>query len=184
MRPLRCRWRAPRAGTTAGRRLLLLAAAMVLMLPACAGGFGSYFAPTAAVVGGAKITEEAVVTQLKVVATQAEFSVLFKGPQSNLNRVDAKRQILTQLVQQQAVVNEAARLGVSVKEADVQAALDNTRRRLGGAAALNTALAHQGLNIDEFTRYERLNLIVTRAQAKVINGTNATPDQIAANYQQ
>jgi parvulin-like peptidyl-prolyl isomerase len=163
---------------------LLLAAAMVLMLPACAGGFGSYFAPTAAVVGGAKITEEAVVTQLKVVASQTEFSALFKGPQSNLNRVDAKRQILSQLVQQQAVVNEATRLGVSVKDADVQAALATTRQRLGGAAALKTALAQQGLNIDEFTRYERLNLIVTRAQAKVINGINATPDQIAASYQQ
>src|SRR6266478_2421817 len=183
MRLPRSRWRALPPGTTSGRRLLLLAAAMVLMLPACAGGFGTYFAPTAAVVGGAKITEEAVVTQLKVVASQTEFSALFKGPQSNLNRVDAKRQILTQLVQQQAVVNEAARLGVSVKDADVQTALANTRQRLGGAAALKTALAQQGLNLDEFTRYERLNLIVTRAQAKVINGINATPDQIAADLE-
>jgi parvulin-like peptidyl-prolyl isomerase len=158
---------------------------MVLaLLPACAGGFGTYFAPTAAVVGGAKITEEAVVTQLKVVASQGEFSALFKGPQSNLNRVDAKRQILTQLVQQQAVVNEAGKLGVSVKDSDVQTALANTRKRLGGAATLNSALAQHGLNIDEFTRYERLNLIVTRAQAKVTNGVNATPEQIAAAYQQ
>src|SRR4030088_2058945 len=144
MRPLRCRWRAPRTGTTSGRRLLLLAAAMVLMLPACAGGFGSYFAPTAAVVGGAKITEEAVITQLKVVASQAAFSALFKGPQSNLNRVDAKRQILTQLVQQQAVVNEAARLGVSVKEAEVQAALAHTPHPLRGAPAPQPALSPQG----------------------------------------
>ena len=185
MRLLRCRPRAPRAGTTSGRRLLLLAVTtMVLALPACSGGLGTYFAPTAAVVGGAKIPEDAVVTQLKVVASQAQFSNLFQGPKSNLNRVDAKVQILTELVQKQAVVNEAGRLGVSLKDSDVQAALANTRQRLGGAAALNSALAQQGLNLDEFTRYERLNLIVSRAQAKVVNNINATPDQIAAYYQQ
>ena len=174
MRLLRCRPRAPRAGTTSGRRLLLLAVTtMGLVLPACSGGLGTYFAPTAAVVGGAKITEDAVITQLKVVASQAQFSNLFQGPKSNLNRVDAKVQILTQLVQQQAVVNEAGKLGVSVSDSDVQAALANTRQRLGGAAALNSALAQQGLN-----------LIVSRVQAKVVNGINATPDQIAAYYQQ
>ena len=108
MRLLRCRPRAPRAGTTSGRRLLLLAVTtMGLALPACSGGLGTYFAPTAAVVGGAKIPEDAVITQLKVVASQAQFSNLFQGPKSNLNRVDAKVQILSQLVQQQAVVNEA-----------------------------------------------------------------------------
>ncbi len=166
MRLLRCRPRAPRAGTTSGRRLLLLAVTtMGLVLPACSGGLGTYFAPTAAVVGGAKITEDAVITQLKVVASQAQFSNLFQGPKSNLNRVDAKVQILTKLVQQQAVVNEAGKLGVSVSDSDVQAALANTRQRLGGAAALNSALAQQGLNLDEFTRYERLNLIVSRVQA-------------------
>jgi len=185
MRLLRCRPRAPRAGTTSGRRLLLLAVTtMGLALPACSGGLGTYFAPTAAVVGGAKIPEDAVITQLKVVASQAQFSNLFQGPKSNLNRVDAKVQILSQLVQQQAVVNEAGKVGVSVKESDVQAALANTRQRLGGAAALNSALAQQGLNLDEFTRYERLNLTVSRVQAKVVNSINATPDQIAAYYQQ
>ncbi len=185
MRLLRCRPRAPRAGTTSGRRLLLLAVTtMGLALPACSGGLGTYFAPTAAVVGGAKIPEDAVITQLKVVASQAQFSNLFQGPKSNLNRVDAKVQILSQLVQQQAVVNEAGKVGVSVKDSDVQAALANTRQRLGGAAALNSALAQQGLNLDEFTRYERLNLTVSRVQAKVINSINATPDQIAAYYQQ
>lgn len=185
MRLLRCRPRAPGAGTTSGRRLLLLAVpALAVALPACSGGLGTYFAPTAAVVGGAKITEDAVITQLKVVASQAQFSNLFQGPKSNLNRVDAKTQILTQLVQQQAVVNEAGKVGVSVKDSDVQAALANTRQRLGGAAALTSALAQQGLDLDEFTRYERLNLIVSRVQGKVVNGINATPDQIAAYYQQ
>src|SRR6267378_4052844 len=163
MRLLRCRPRAPGAGTTFGRRLLLLAVTtLALALPACSGGLGTYFAPTAAVVGGAKITEDALITQLKVVASQAQFSNLFQGPKSNLNRVDAKVQILTQLVRQQAVVNEAGKVGVSVSDSDVQAALANTRQRLGGAAALTSALAQQGLNLDEFTRYERFNLIVTR----------------------
>ena len=91
MRLLRCRPRAPGAGTTSGRRLLVLAVTtMGLALPACSGGLGTYFAPTAAVVGGAKITEDAVITQLKVVASQAQFSNLFQGPKSNLNRVDAR----------------------------------------------------------------------------------------------
>src|SRR2546430_13495634 len=129
MRLLRCRPRAPRAGTTSGRRLLLLAVTMGLVLPACSRGLGSYFAPVAAVVGGAKIPEDAVITQLKVVASQAQFSNLFQGPKSNLNRVDGKVQILTELVQKQAVVNEAGKLGVSVKDSDVQAALANPRQR-------------------------------------------------------
>src|SRR5215467_9736017 len=111
MRLFRFRSRAPRAGTASGRRLLVLAT-IGLALPACSSSLGTYFAPTAAVVGGAEITEEAVVTELKVVASQTQFSNLFQGPQSNLNRVDAKRQVLTQLIQFQAVANEAGKLGV------------------------------------------------------------------------
>src|SRR5258708_11195861 len=149
-----------RAGKSSGCRFLPLLAVVVVALTACAGDLGTYFAPTAAVVGGAKITEEAVVGQLKVVASQTAFSGLFQGPQSNLNCVDAKRQILTELVQQQAVVNESGRLGVSVSDSDVQTALANTRNRVGGAGAFNAALARQGLNIDEVTRYKRLNPIV------------------------
>ncbi len=153
-------------------------------MPACTSGLGTYFAPTAAVVGGAKIAESTVIAQLKVVATQQQFSGLFQGPQSNLNRLDAKRQILSQLVKQQAVVNEAPSLGVVVTPQDVQTAVANTRQRLGGADALNKSLAQHGLNVDEFTNYERLNLIVTRAQAKVVGTINATADQISAAYQQ
>src|SRR5438045_2514959 len=129
MRRLRYRSRASRAETTSGRRLLLLAVTMALVLPACSGGLGSFVAPTAAVVGRAAITEQALVTQLKLAVSPTQLASLFQGPQSSLSRLDAKRQVLTQLIQYQAVANEAGKLGVSVGERDVEAAVANTRTR-------------------------------------------------------
>lgn len=157
---------------------------MAAVLSACNGGAGTFVSPTAAVVGAAAITEADVVAQVKIVASQTQFSGLFTGPNSNLGRLDAKRQVLTQLVQQQAVVNQAAGLGVSVSGGDVQAAVAGTRQRLGGADAFNHTLAQHQISLADFIAYERLNLTVSKVEAKVTANVNASADQIAASYQQ
>ena len=134
LRPIRYRLRARCAGTTAALRRLLLAGVLVLALPGCAGGLGTYFAPTAAVVGGAKISEEDVVAQFRITQSNQQFQSLFQGPNAALNRLDTKRQILSILVRQQAVVEQARHMGISVADKDVQAAIDNDRQGATRAA--------------------------------------------------
>ena len=182
LRPIRYRLRARCAGTTAALRRLLLAGVLVLALPGCAGGLGTYFAPTAAVVGGAKISEEDVVAQFRITQSNQQFQSLFQGPNAALNRLDTKRQILSILVRQQAVVEQARHMGISVADKDVQAAIDNDRQ---GAtrAAFAKVLEKAGVTMADLAKFERVKLAVNAVSDRVTRSINATPEQIAAAYQ-
>lgn len=158
---------------------------LALALPACTGGFGTYSAPTAAVVGGTQIPEADVIAELRIVATgQAQaFAGLFQGPDSALKRLDAKRQILSNVIRQQAAIEQAHSLGVSISAAQVQASLDQVRQKFGSQAGLDAQLKKAGITLDDLQGYEELNLTFNAVQAAVEKGVNATPDQIAAAYQ-
>jgi parvulin-like peptidyl-prolyl isomerase len=155
---------------------------LLLALPGCTGGIGTYFAPTAAVVGGTGITEQAVVAQFRITQSAQQLQALLQGPHSALNRLDTKRQILSILVRQQAVVRQARRMGVRVADADVQAAIDNDRQG-ASPAAFARLLDRAGVTLGELTAFERVKLTVNAVSDRVTRDINATPDQIAAAYQ-
>ncbi len=164
-------------------RILPLGAAAVLGLAACSGGYGSFVAPVAAVVGGTRITERDVVTELKVSTAGTDQAAFFQAPSANLTRLDAKRQILSQLIGLQAAANHARALGVAVDDATVAAAIAGIAQGLGGAKAFDAALASHNLTLDEYEEYQRFHLTVDKVDTRITSNVNATPDQIAAAYQ-
>jgi parvulin-like peptidyl-prolyl isomerase len=180
LRRNRFRPRARHRATTFTPPALLIAA--LLLLPACSGGVGTYFAPTAAVVGGAGIAEEQLVAHLRITESRRQFTSLFQGPDAARNRLDTKRQILSLLIRETAVVQDARRQGVSVDDRQVAAALDADRQ---GATppAFNRLLRQAGVTLADLELYERTKLTVNAATDRVTKSINASADQIAATYQ-
>ena len=164
-------------------RIVPLAAAAVLGLAACSGGDGTFVAPVAAVVGGTRITERNVVTELKVSTAGTDQAAFFQAPSANLTRLDSKRQILSQLIGLQAAANKARSLGVAVDDAKVAAAIVGIAQGLGGAKAFDDALASHNLTLEEYEEYQRFHLTLDAVDAKVTSNVKATADQIAAAYQ-
>ncbi|MGH2770918.1 MAG: hypothetical protein ACRDJF_10425, partial [Actinomycetota bacterium] len=64
---------------------------LAVLLSACSGGLGSYLDPTAAVVGGKKISENQITIELRRVVANQEYAAQFRGPKGAENRVSAQR---------------------------------------------------------------------------------------------
>lgn len=166
---------------------VLAAAAVALALPACSQGFGTFFAPTAAVVGGVPITEAEVIGQLRLyIANQQNPSQLndslTQGSGANLVRLDAKRGELSNLVQLEVIVQQAQRMGISVSDADITKAVD-TSRGSRTPAAFTALLTQLNVTMADLRRYDRDHLYLNALQAAVTKDINASADQIAAAYQ-
>lgn len=164
-------------------RILPLGAVAVLGLAACSGGYGSFVAPVAAVVGGTAITERAVVTELKVSTNGSDQAAFFQAPSASLTRLDSKRQALSQLIALQAAANRARSLGVTVDDATVAGAIAGVAQGLGGAKGLDDALASRNLTLDDYVEYQRFHQTVDKVETKLTSNVSATPDQISAAYQ-
>jgi parvulin-like peptidyl-prolyl isomerase len=174
MRPSKRRARAP---------WVLLFSVLALLASACTGGFGTYEAPVAAVVGGTRISDQTVVSVVRILSSAQQFQSLFQGPGSNISRVNAKRDILTNLIREQVIAEQAPALGVSVTPTAVQAAMDRIRQNFPMPGAFLKALQGSGITLAQLTSYQRLTLIGQLVQAKVTAGINASASQIDAAYQ-
>lgn len=174
MRPSKQRARASR---------VLLAGVLALFTSACTAGFGTYEAPVAAVVGGTPITDQTVVSVVRILSNAQQFQSLFQGPHSNLSRVNAKRDVLTDLIREQVVAEQAPALGVSVSSTALQAAMGKIRQNFPTPADFSKALQASGITLAQLTSYQRLTLIGQLVQAKVTAGINASQSEINAAYQ-
>lgn len=129
------------------RRLLLLPAALAVlaMAPAC-----STFAVAAATVNGEKITEASVEDELDRVRSDPTFQDLLQRQADELRGV-ARRNILTGLIRQTVIAQEARRRGIEVNQAQVDRLIRQEAER-------------QGLSVPEFRRANNLS----EADARVI----------------
>lgn len=164
-------------------RWVILVSALALLASACRGGFGTYEAPVAAVVGGTRISDETVVSVVRILSTAQQFQSLFQGPGSNIPRVNAKRDVLTNLIREQVIAEQAPALGLSVTPTALQGAMARIRQNFPTPAAFSRALQASGITLAQLTSYQRLTLIGQLVQAKVTGGINASPSQIDAAYQ-
>lgn len=161
---------------------LLFAAALAVLLSACTSSVGTFFSPVAAVVGGKQIPEATLNAEVKLNASN--FGNLFQGPDSNLSRLSAKQSMLGQLVQQTALAQQAASMGISVSETAVTQAVDAIGNRFPTPAAFQRALDDAGVTRQDLTDEQRLNLTTAALSRAVSRTITVTPAQIAAAYQQ
>ena len=153
------------------------------LLPACQAGFGSYPAPVAAVVGKAQITEAMLNSVVRIAANPSQVQSLLQGLHSSIARADAKRQVLSDLVQKEALSEQARRSGLAVTPTALDAALRQVKANFADAAAYRKALADSAVTEADLRAYQRLTLTAQLVQSRVEDGINAPASAIDAAYQ-
>ena len=105
----------------------------------------------------------------------AGFSKLTRNPLSFDKALDV-------VVGRHLLEAEAAKLGISVTDADVQARLDQVMAGMGGQANLEASLSGEGLKLDDYKAELRASILAERVAAEQFKGTVATRGEALAVY--
>lgn len=166
------------------RRSLVSSVALLLVLAGCGQSTGTYFAPTAAVVNGFKIPEEEVSEQLRERLRDPENMKLVKGPDGVKNRLEAYRQILSDLIQRQVLFQAAAELGVEVAPSEVEAQLGRVKESFSTPTAFQTELGRLFLTPKLARDVIRVQIYAQKVQAEVGKTIVATEEQKRQFFEQ
>lgn len=168
--------------------LVLVAA---LFLSACGGETslddqGSYFAPTAAVVCGAircqKIAESRVNSRLTSAVKDPETAKVFRGPQGTANRLDAQREILSDLIRQEVGLQMARRMKITTDANDVEARLESVKSGYENEKAFQAALKQDGLTERELRSFLQNDSVLARVRETVGRNAKATDQEVEQYY--
>lgn len=163
-------------------RLLVPLLAAAIALSGCGTvGVGNYFAPTAAVVNGFKIPEKKISQRSKSALKQPESAARFQGPQGPINRLDLQRGILNELIQEELLVQEARKLGLSVKTSEVEAQIEQYESRFGRKEFLKS-IADEGLTLAEVRVFIKDQLLVQKVVAEITKDSRLTDAQLMDFY--
>lgn len=156
----------------------------VLLLVACTSAVGSYFSPTAAVVNGRKIPEEMVSAELRRAVKNPEFAQLFRGPQGDQNRKDARREILTRLIKEEVIIDAASSMGVRASNEEIEQRVSGFRSNYPTEAAFKADLTREGITLEEIRVFLRKQILVEGVQRELTNDLKIGDDEIASVYEQ
>jgi foldase protein PrsA len=175
------------------RRPLVLTLLAALFLSACGGGAaslddqGSYFAPTAAVVCGAircqKIAESRVNSRLSSAVEDPQTAGIFRGPQGAANRLDAQREILSDLIRQEVGLQMARRMKITSSDEDVEGRLESLKANYENEKAFEAALEADGLTEEELRGFLQNDSVLARVRDTVGRNAKATDQEIEQYYQ-
>jgi parvulin-like peptidyl-prolyl isomerase len=99
---------------------------------------------------------------------------------------ELQKWVVENLVANEVAVQEAAKLGLSVTDAETQVAVDNYRNSYykGDQTAMDEGLKTAGLTIEEFTKNAKDGLLRDKVRAEVVKSITSVPEkEIAAYYQ-
>ncbi len=168
----------------------MLAAA--LTLGACGGQTtlnepGSYFAPTAAVVCGAincqKIAESRINSQLSSAVNDPANANVFKGPEGAANRLDAQREILSELIRREVGLQMARRMNITTNQADVDARLQNVKAGFESETAFKEALKQEGLTEGELRGFLENDSVLAKVRETVGKNAKASEAEVERYYE-
>ncbi|MGH2812209.1 MAG: peptidylprolyl isomerase [Actinomycetota bacterium] len=147
-------------------RRLGATALLAVTLGACTPGFGNYFAPTAAVVNGKKIPEARIAMQMAQAIRDPEFAGLLKGPDAETNRLRFQREILTRLIQEEILLQEAVKLGLRVTPEEVAERVGQARGGLTDEQ-FQSELDRLSLTIPQVEEFLSRELLLQKVQAEI-----------------
>jgi foldase protein PrsA len=172
------------------KKFFLILLLSTLVLSACGGNFGSsYFAPTAALVCGeiscTKIPESKIAEQLTGIMADPESAKSFRGPGSAANRVDAQREILSNLIRDEVALQKARtmRITESSVEPAADAALKELKAQFPSEKAFNDQLEQEGLTARQLEAHLRQEEMLKKVQADVGKNSEATPAEVQEFYE-
>jgi foldase protein PrsA len=172
------------------KKFFLILLLSTLVLSACGGNFGSsYFAPTAALVCGeiscTKIPESRIAEQLTGIMADPESAKPFRGPGSAANRVDAQREILSNLIRDEVALQKARTMRItesSVKPA-ADAVLKELKAQFPSEKAFNDQLEQEGLTLRQLEAHVRQEEMLKKVQADVGKNSEATAAEVQEFYE-
>ena len=168
------------------KKLALVALALVLGLALLlAAGCGGNKVPQGAIatVGGVPITQaqfDQYINQAKASAGQNGQPAFPSPGTTTYNRYAAE--IVNYLVEQQVVLNGAAKQKISVSDADVQTQLQQIAAQYGGTQKMYAAAQKAGMNADQLKTYVKNSLLGQKLYQKVIGTSTPTAAQMQAYY--
>lgn len=170
--------------------LLLVAA---LLLAACGRGDtsldeqGSYFAPTAAVVCGAincqKIPENRINSRLASAVKDPDTANVFKGPAGVTNRLDAQREILSELIRQEVGLQMARTMKITTDQKDIDSRFDEVKAGYPDEKSFKEALKTEGLTERELKGFLANESILARVRDTVGKNARASDQEVEQYFQ-
>jgi foldase protein PrsA len=168
---------------------LLLSLVLVAALAACGGGGNSGNVPANAIaqVGSTPITK-ADFTSLMAVACARYKSQGQQCPKVGTPTYSSLRDsAVTFLVQQQELAQQAQKLGVAVKQSDLDKQVEQIKKTYyqGSQAKLDAALKKDGISLSQLEKFELLpNLLGQKLQTKVTSNVNVSTAAAQKYYNQ
>lgn len=161
---------------------LLAAAALGALLLAAGCGGGSAANGASPSPASSSANPDAVVAHVNgdgVTRAEVDRTIGFSKLSS---RVLSYRQALEAVVRAHLLSREAARLGVTVADADVEARLAQVTQSVGGTAALQQSLAAAGLSLGDYRQELQAGLLAERLGARKFPGAVAGQGQALSFY--
>ncbi len=107
---------------------------------------------------------------------------LLAGPDAKASATEFAKKLLDTLVDQVLVEQAAAKMGVSVSDADVQKQYDQIKSQFKDDAAFQAALVKYGTTPDELKAQIKQQLVLQAVQAKLSKDQTVSPAAIKAYY--
>lgn len=172
-----------KANSKRSRPVLLAAlAGLALLASACIAPMGNYFAPTAAVVNGEKVSESKISAALALALTDPQNQGIFSGPSGLRNRREAQRQVLGDIIRLEIVLQEARDLGIAVNEIEIEQRLDQIKGQFPDEAAFNKEIKDRKLSIEYIRERLREQILSEKVTQEVTTDLAISEEEIQESY--
>jgi parvulin-like peptidyl-prolyl isomerase len=155
---------------------------------AAAGAVGPQAAPTAApqgpaaIVNGQEIPMAALLSEIeRRQAGLVQGGVDLNTPQGKAQLEQEKQQALDNLIDDVLVTQEAARQGVAVSDAELDAEMQNIISSLGGQARFEEQLKIAGQTVEEARSLQRVQMLYLKMRDRVVGNLQAA-EQVHARH--
>ena len=165
------------------RKLALVALALALGLALLAGCGDKVPNGAVATVGGVPVTKaqfDQYINQAKASASQPGQPPFPSPGTATYNRYAAS--IVNYLVEQQVILNAAAKQGITVSDSQVNTQLQQIAAQYGGTDKMYAAAKKAGMQADQLKTYVKNSLIGQKLYEKVIGTATPTQQQLQAYY--
>ncbi|HHY98904.1 MAG TPA: foldase [Firmicutes bacterium] len=121
-----------------------------------------------------------VFSDVRAVAKINDKPITWKAFYSKLVAQGGK-QVLTAMIREELISQAAAKYGITVDKADIDAEIADLEKQFGSSAGLDMILAQYGMNRDELDDQIRVNLLLERLATRDIK---VTEDELQKYYEQ
>ena len=141
-------------------------------------------APAAARVNGQPVlSAEFEKTVARRQAEMTKQGINFNTPEGQTALSEMRRQILEGMIEQELIDQQAAKLGIAVAEAEVDAAINQSIAETGGVDAFNKYLATvAGMTMDEWRAGQREAMLTQKVIERVTRDVPTKAEQVHARH--